>query len=241
MLSGVYSAAAALRTAEFQQDVIATNLAHMNVPGFRRSVVSIATFAEQLAAQEAQEPGHGNTIESLDTDFTEGPMVQTGRKLDVAIGGDGFFVVQGKSGPLYTRSGTLQVGEGGNLVGTHGMPVLGDGGPLSIPSDISPSQINIATDGTITAGETQVGKLQLVRFENNARLKPVGTTLFSAEDATVQVDAEVSVIQGVREQSNVQPVDELVSMILASRYHEAAQRTLKSIDQTIQQQTDPQG
>lgn len=240
MLSGVYSAAAALRTAEFQQDVIATNLAHMNVPGFRRSVVSVETFAEQLAAEAANEPGHGNTISGLDTDFSPGPLVDTGRSLDVAIAGDGFFVVQGASESLYTRSGTFHIGEGGVLVGTHGMPVLGENGPMTVPGNVSPSQINIATDGTITAGDNRIGRLQLVRFADNAELKPVGTTLFSAGGA-VLADQEVSVIQGVREQSNVEPVDELVAMILAARYHEAAQRTLKSIDDAIQQQTDPQG
>jgi len=240
MLSGVYSAAAALRTAEFHQDVIATNLAHMNVPGFRRSVASIATFAEQLAAEEANEPGHGNFVDTLDTDFSMGPLVQTGRNLDMAIGGDGFFVVQGTNESLYTRSGTFQIGENGVLVGTHGMPILGESGPLSIPSDVSTSQITIASDGTVTAGEDRIGKLRLARFEDNARLKVVGTTLFSAEEAALAA-GEVSVVQGVREQSNVQPVDELVAMILAARYHEAAQRTLTSIDSAIQQQTDPQG
>lgn len=241
MFSGVYSAASALRTAELQQDVIATNLAHLNVPGFRRSNLTVAAFAEQLAAEDPNSPGYGATVESIAIDFTEGPNVNTGRGLDVAIVGDAFFVVQGQEGPLYTRNGVFRLDENQTLVGASGFPVLSDGGPITIPNDVSSSQIHIANDGTITANDTQLGKLQLVQFDDNTQLAQVGTTLFSSAEPATPAEPEVQVVQGMREQSNVSPVDELVSMIVAARYHEAAQRTLKLIDDTIQQQTDPQG
>jgi len=241
MLTGIYSAASAMRTAEFQQDVIATNLAHLNVPGFRRSMMTVSTFKEELGAQQNNAPGFGNTVEQLAIDFTTGPMVNTGRSLDVAVGDGGFLAVEGESQTLYTKNGALQIGEDGQLVGNHGLPILGESGTITIPSDVSPTDITITKDGTITAGENQIGKLKLVRFENDQALRQVGTTLFSADNNAVTSDDEVSVLQGVREQSNVQPVDELVSMIVAMRYHEASQKTLKSIDDTIHQQTNPQG
>lgn len=241
MLAGVYSAASAMKTAEFQQDVISTNLAHLNVPGFRRSMMTVSTFKEELSAQQNDAPGYGNTVESLAIDFTGGPMAPTGRSLDVAIGDAGFFAVQGPKQTLYTRNGVFQLGPGGQLVGNHGMPILGNSGPITIPEDTNPSDIVIAKDGSITVGENQIGQLQLVRFENNQGLKQVGTTLFAAESTAVTSDEPVTVMQGVREQSNVQPVDELVAMIVAMRYHEASQRTLKSLDNAIQLQTNPQG
>lgn len=240
MLAGIYSAASAMRTAEFQQEVISTNLAHLNVPGFRRSMMSVATFNQELAAQQKNEPGYGNTIESLTNDFSTGPMVDSGRSLDVAIANDGFFAVQANEATLYTRSGAFHVGEGGQLVGSHGMPILGEGGPITIPDDISPTQLEISQDGNITVGDQQIGQLKLARFADNQALQQVGTTLFSADNAQLS-DQPVTVLQGVREQSNVKPVDELVSMIVAQRYHEASQRTLKSIDDAMQQQTDPRG
>jgi flagellar basal-body rod protein FlgF len=240
MLTGIYSAASALRAAEFNQDVVATNLAHMNVPGFRKSMMTVRSFDEELAAQ-AGSPGYGQTVEGLAVDFSIGPMENTGRSLDVAIDGEGFFVVQGQSESLYTRNGSFQVGEGGSLTTAGGLPVLGQDGPLSLPPDVSAEQIRISRDGTVSVGETQIGKLELVRFENQGGLTPAGTTLFSADATTVSSDVGVFVRQGVREQSNVSPVDELVEMIVAMRYHEAAQRTLKSIDNAIQQQTNPQG
>ena len=240
MLTGIYNAASAMRTAQFQQDVISTNLAHLNVPGFRRSLMTVSTFGEELSAQQNALPGSEGTVHRLAIDFAQGPMVSTGRSLDVAIGDDGFLAVKGPNTTFYTKNGGLQIGEGGTLVGNHGMPILGEDGPLTIPDGVNPSDISISKDGSISAGDNRIGKLKLVRFENNEALKQVGTTLFSADDAVISGEP-VIVLQGMREQSNVQPVDELVSMIVAMRYHEAAQKTLKSIDDAIHQQTNPQG
>ena len=241
MLTGLYSAASALRAAEFQQDVIATNLAHMNVPGYRRSAVSLAAFEDALMAGESSEAGYGSVIESLAVDFTAGPLVTSSRSLDVALGGDGFLSVQGETETLYTRNGALHVDGDGTLVGTHGMPVLGKGGRITIPPDVHLQDIVISRDGTVSAAGTTFGQLETVAFEDNAALEPVGTTLFAPSDSAVIADTPVAVLQGMREQSNVQPVDELVSMIVALRYHEAAKNTLKTIDDAVQQQTDPQG
>ena len=240
MLTGIYSAASALRTSELQQDVISTNLAHMNVPGYRRTMTTNATFDEELQAQMADEPGYGHLLDTLANDFTLGPMQSTGRALDLAIASDGFFAVQGADETLFTRNGVLHIGSDGQLVGSHGMPMLGENGPISIPTDITEAQLTITPDGQIVAGDRNLGQLRLVQFEDNSLLRQVGTTLFSGTLAN-QRQADVTVRQGMREQSNVAPVDEMVEMILAMRYYEAAQRTLKTIDDAVQQQTTPEG
>ena len=195
MLTGIYSAASAMRTAEFQQDVIATNLAHLNVPGFRRSTMTVSTFNEELNAQRNNAPGFGNTVERLAIDFSAGPMVSTGRSLDVAIGDGGFLAVKGENQTLYTKNGALQIGEDGQLVGNHGLPILGERGPITIPDDVSPSDIVISKDGSISAGENQIGKLQLGRFENDQTLRQVGTTLFSADSSAIPSNGQVTVLQ----------------------------------------------
>ena len=94
MLAGLYSAASALRTAEYRQDVLATNLAHMNVPGFRKSFATVANFFEESQANAEERPGHGKRIDATINDFSFGPIQRTDRKLDLAIQGDGFFAVQ---------------------------------------------------------------------------------------------------------------------------------------------------
>ena len=240
MITGLYSSASAMRLAELHQDLIATNLAHMNVPGFRRSSMTTSHFRGP-ALQSPNQPGFGAAQDSLIVDFTSGPLVATGRQLDVAINGDGFFAVQGPEGTLYTRSGSFHVAEDGQLVGTNGMAVLGTAGPISIPKDIAPDQVQIADDGTITAGENSIGQLRLVAFRDNSQLDPVGTTLFASRPSAQISNEAVSIAQGMREQSNVAAVDELIAMIAAMRYHESAQRAMRSIDETVQKNTDPRG
>ena len=160
--------------------------------------------------------------------------------LDVAVEGEGFFSIQGPSETLYTRNGTFHISEDGTLVGTHGMPILGNNGPIQIPNGTTESQIVISKTGEISVDGQNVGTLELVAFEDPLVLQQVGTTLFSAQRAQVK-NIDVQVQQGVKEQSNVSPVDEMVSMILAMRYYEASQRTLKTIDDAVEQQTSPRG
>ena len=241
MLSGIYSAASALRTAEIRQDVIATNLAHMNVPGFRRSGSTVTSFAEELLAQEGLNPGHGQNLDTIYNEFTPGSMETTRRRLDVAIDGDGFFAVEGPDETLYTRKGVFHIGPNGELTGAGGYPLLGESGALSVPSDVSESQITIGMDGSVNAGGNNIGKLKLVRFQDNSRLQQVGTTLFSAAQATEGPGDDVIVRQGVREHSNVSPVTEMIDMVLNMRYYEASERILKSIGEAVQQQTHSEG
>jgi flagellar basal body rod protein FlgG len=242
MLSGLYSAATALSVAEHNQELIAHNLAHINVPGFRRSVVAIESFDNTLDAYyNADSPlGHGSQIAEVATDFSPGNNVETGRKLDVAIIGDGFFTVQGPEGPLYTRNGGWQVTETGAIVTGTGMPVLAQDGPLALPDGLFSDQLLIAPDGAVSAGGQQIGQLRLVTFADLSQLVPAGTTLFTAPPEVIPQEGNVLVRQGAREQSNVSPVGELVQMIIAMRQHEAAQRVLHTIDQAIQQNTNPQ-
>ena len=239
MLSGIYSAASALTVAEQNQELIAHNLAHVGVPGFRRSVLSVQSFENAFhSATGAQ--GHGSAVSTVASDFSPGPIVNTGRKLDVAINGDGFFAVQGDDGPLYTRNGVFQMGPDGQLLTSDGRAVLGTDGPISVPAGTLPSQMNIAADGAIQVNGAQVGQLQLVRFDDTSALVPAGTTLFQAAD-TAALPGDVAVRQGAREQSNVAAVDELVQMIVNMRLYEASQRALRSIDRAVQQNTDPRG
>ena len=159
MLTGLSSAATALRTADYRQDVVATNLAHMNVPGFRQSLALVTNFAEEAEAQAEDRPGYGKRIETTVNDFSIGPLEQTGRSLDVAIEGDGFFSVQGDGETLYTRNGGFHIGENGILVGSHGMPILGRNGTIRIPNDVLESQIVVSKSGELSANGQVIAQL----------------------------------------------------------------------------------
>lgn len=242
MLSGLYAASTALNAAEMSHEVIARNLAHINVPGFRRAIASFETF-EPNTASGSPDPNRSETLgtqlQDVRYDFQQGPVQHTGRNLDVAISGDGFFALEGPNGPIYTRSGVFFMGDDGTLVNTDGVPVLGENGPLSLPAGSSPNDVELDGTGRISVKGFEVGKLKLVSFADNERLEPEGTTTFRAPPDVAAQPSEAKVQQGAREMSNVSSVHELVRMIAGMRHYEASQKALQTIGDSIHQVTDP--
>ncbi len=243
MLQGLYSSATGLDAAILNQEVVARNLAHIDVPGFRRSLVSYKTFEAQL--QDASEsdvlsPNLGTQVNEIQIDFTPGSVRSTGRSLDLALNGDGFFVLDGPDGPLYTRNGVFHLDANGNFINVQGLPVRGASGPILVPNNTSPSSITVTADGTVRVNDVPLGKLKIVKFTDNGQLVPVGTTLFSAGADVTPETSNATVQQGSRELSNVAAIDELVSMIAGLRYYEASQRALRTIAEAVEQNTDPQ-
>lgn len=241
MLPGLYSAATALHVAEQNQELVARNLAHVNVGGFRRSFVVVESLDDTTSADAPPtESGLGAHVAVTHTDFSDGMLEVTDRSLDVAIMGDGFFVVDGPDGPLYTRNGSFFAGEGGQLVDVNGRVVQGEGGPIAIPAQVSTKDIQITEDGSIRAGQANLGQLRVVQFSDNAQLISAGTYSFTAPPDLAAEPSDARIIQGSRELSNVNPVEELVRMTVGLRYYEAAQRVLHAMSESIAQNTDPQ-
>ena len=242
MLVGLYTAATGLEAAERNHEIIARDLAHISVPGYRGSNVTFETFenAMQSATQADSPQGHGVIVDEYDTDFTPGAFAHTGRSLDVAIQGDGFFEIEGPDGPLFTRNGVFFLSADGRLVNSTGLNVMSNGGPITVPPPNSAGDVAIAPAGSISVAGTSLGKLRVVSFEDNSLLVRAGTTLFSAPAGVTPTETESMVQQGVREQSNVSAVDKLVQMIVNMRYHEAAERALSTMDSAIGNVTDPQ-
>lgn len=242
MLEGLYSAATALSAAQVNQDIVSENLAHMNVPGFRKLIPSFESF-DQVLQQSGEATGlrgRGVIADHSTTDFSAGPMAHTGRSLDVAINGDGFFAVETAEGePLYTRNGVFFLSEDGTLTNSTGMSVLGENGTFTIPAGHSPSDIVIGQDGTVSVRGETLGKLRLVSFNDKSQLERAGTTLFRPLNGAAPEASVAGVAQGMREQANVSAIDEMVQMIKGARHYEAAQRALKSIDDSISNNTDP--
>ena len=240
MITGLYQAAAAVQTAEDNHEAISRNLAYMDTPGYRRVIVS---FEQQVDAAFEDQPtwGQGVQVPLVSRDFTPGQLEVTERSLDVAIEGDGFFVVETPQGRAFTRAGVFYVGPERDLVTAAGYPVQGLRGPISVPAGISPNEIKIGTDGVLFARNSQIGQLQVVRFADNSQLQPLGIALFGGEGLNrVDVDS-ISVRQGVRERSNVSATAELNRMILGMRHHQAAQQALRQIADALEQHTRTQG
>lgn len=245
MLTGLYSAASAMNSAAQRHDVIAHNLAHAHHPGYRRLVPVEGTFESALIG-DAADPDAEPPLSTLGTsaapdvvDFTPGPMIQTGRRLDVALHGDGFFVVEGPNGPLYTRNGTFELDSEGQLVTVDGLPVLGAKGPIKLPPDLVVENVVITSDGRLMSGIQEFGQLDVVMFEEPEVLQAAGISLFQAPDDVEPKKSDARVVQGYREGSNVSPVLEMVRMIDGMRQYEAAANALKSITEAVQQNLNP--
>lgn len=241
MFPGIYNAAKAMQFAEHQHEVSANNLAHINSPGHRRQVLTHHEFSAHLNGERNPPPRpnrSGDLYEGLETDFSAGPTKSTGRPLDVAIEGDGFFVIEGPQGPLYTRNGAMYLGDDGQIVTIDNLPVLGQGGPLQAPPNTSSEAIVISHDGSVYAGQTLVGQLQLAVPADLRDLRKMGDSLYAADaDATIET-VEGRFRQGMLEQSNVTPVNELVNLLVASRQYEAAQKVLSALSEALQQRID---
>ncbi len=212
-----------------RQDVLANNLANISTTGFR---------AELQAIRAVPVRGDGATtrVYSLETtvgyDDSQGPITTTGRPLDVALQGKSMLAVSALDGTeAYTRFGSLTVNNEGVLMTQSGLPVLGDGGPITIPQN---AQASIAPDGTVSAKEasgkiTGIGKLKLVTPE--IKLTRGEDGLFrDADGAELPVDANARVQDGALEGSNVNPIETMISMIAAARQFEAQMKLIQTSD-----------
>jgi len=206
-------------TLEF--DIIAHNLANVSTTGFKRRCNA---FSKSLDAQDAETYSPGTIDLNSVFDFSQGSIVETGRPLDCALHGKGFFVIETPEGPLYTRNGTFLTNQNSQIVNSLGRIVAGQAGPITIPGNVGISQLNVSSDGTISAGGIAIGKFRLVDFNDNEnKLVPTGDSCYRMPDENIQpIEAEHIVVkQGYQEASNVQIIDELVDMILVSRLYEA--------------------
>jgi flagellar basal-body rod protein FlgF len=231
----IYTAMSGAKALEQRQEAMANNLANANSNGFRADLMAFRSVPIR------QEGAASTRVFALEAtagfDGTAGPLMQTGRSLDVAIAGQGYFVVQGLDGvEANTRNGAFEVGTDGTLQTKSGLPVVGDGGPLVVPPG---AIVSIGSDGTVSAkvgsqAATQVGRLKLTN-------DPIGELRKSADGLLRRLDGEpsgpganVTVAQGVLEGSNVNVVQAMVGMISVSRQFEMQMRMLQTAEQNEQ-------
>jgi flagellar basal-body rod protein FlgG len=237
MNSGLYAALTGNINAMKRLDVVSNNLANANTAGFKKDKL---TFESVLNANGDKSPlkGGGDAAsvfsgERYFTDFSQGAIQQTGNAFDVALEGDGFFEINGPQGLAYTRQGNFKLDGTGRLLTAEGYAVNPE---ITIPSNAK--QVTVGNDGTVSVympGEnapTTVGMLRVVDFPKPYALQKIGGALFVPADpqvAPVPV-ANVKVVQGALEGSNVNTISEMVQMIEASRYFEACTKVIRGFD-----------
>lgn len=228
----IYLSMAGAKAALQRQDSLANNLANVSTNGFRAELQS-------FRAVPVLGDGASTRVYALETsighDIRPGPMQTTGRPLDVAAQGNAWFAVQALDGTeAYTRAGSLQVNAEGQLVTISGLPVLGDGGPITLPTN---ANVDIASDGSISAqvgnGRPQgVGRLKMVVPEEALTRGTDG--LFRAAEGDLPAVPEARLQSGALEGSNVSPVETMVAMISAARQFEQQMKMLQGAEQREQ-------
>lgn len=224
MDNAIYLSLQQQRVLSTQLDIVANNLANVTTTGFKGEIARFAEASVNPAAdQDSPRDIRFVRDNGLVRNLTQGAVLRTENPLDLAVEGDGFFVVQGPDGPLYTRDGSFALDPNGALVTKDGLPVLDSGNaPILVPPDSGP--LGIGKDGTITAGLTQIGQVGVVQFQAAERLQKVGANRYEANGQNPIASPNSRVVQGALEGSNVSPVVEISRLIEISRAYEAAAR-----------------
>ena len=216
-----------------QMDIVANNLANMNTTAYKGQRMM---FIEQLVKSKGGErvlPEKLAFVRDIATvrELDEGPIQATGNTLDVAIRGEGYFTIDTPDGERYTRSGRFQLDSEGQLVTSHGFPVLSDAGQPFIFASTD-TQIDIARDGTISTENGVLGRLRLVKFQNENDLKEAYGGLYATDQLPEDV-AEPVFVQHAIEGSNVNPILEITRMIDVQRSYEAAKKLIDAEDERM--------
>lgn len=233
MINGLYSGASALDVFGRQQELIASNLAHLNTPGHKRMLFSFLENSESVNEESTSRPG--TSVEGFSTDFSQGNLKPTGRPLDVAISGDGFFEFERVNENVFSRGGPLFRDPTGKLVNAEGLAILSEGESISIPLEVSDRDIVIDISGTISANGEELGKISVINFDDNQLLESDTQTFFRQGEAEIVEEGEFQILQGSRELSNAHPVTELITLIVGSRRHESANRVMSTITDALKQ------
>ena len=257
MIRSLNSAASGMKAQELEIDVIANNLANVNTKGFKKSraefqdlfyqEVRAARAGEDNAFQGAPAPleiGQGTRAIATQKNFAVGDLIQTNNQLDVAIEGAGFIGVAMPDGSTaFTRTGILKLNAEGQVVTAEGHRI-----EPAIDLPVETKQIVIESDGMVKAllpEETtllEIGQIRLRQFVNPAGLKSLGHNLYGATEASGEAiegipgqDGLGTIQQGALENSNVEVIEEMISLIAAQRAYEINSRVIRASDEMLRE------
>ncbi|MBY9065766.1 flagellar hook-basal body complex protein [Hyphomonas sp. WL0036] len=213
-----------------EMQVVANNLANSSTTGYKSDRAIFAEFLVPTGDDPQQSLSMGG-LGGHAYQMEQGGLKFTGGQFDLAIQGDGFFMVDTPQGQRLTRAGSFQLSAQGQLIDGQGNAVLGAGGnPITIPAEVV--DVAFGQDGTITGNGQIIDQIGIMTA--NGALMRDSNTLFSAAEGVVQAQ-DAKLVQGALEQSNVSPVLEMARMIEVQRAYEAGQALLEKEDQRISQ------
>lgn len=256
MIEGLYIAASGGTKQLKKLDILSNNIANINTHGFKRDllVYEEKTAPAQSFSNNSSETKSLNQFNGYDpavsyvqvmqsrTDFSQGSFLKTDNALDVAIEGQGFFVVNTPKGNRYIKNGHFKLDGQGNLVDQKGNMVLDrKDEPILIP--LGTREITIVNDGSVFGGTEPelerefLGQLKVVNFNDLQALKKEGLGLYNLPDSSTQeiLVSDAKVLQGFLENSNANPIHEMTKMIETLRQLEAYQKIIQSIDEVDDQ------
>lgn len=236
MGSTIYIAASGAEARLRQLEMVANNLANLHTDGFKADRTSFESFFEGALGGDEKTAGAagGVYVSTGETGFdaSSGPIRRTDKALDVAIEGDGYFVVETDRGDRYTRAGSFRVDPDGQLVTPSGDPVLGSDGPLEISG---PGARILGNGDVVDRFGAVVGTLRVVAFDDEGVLAKQGDGLFVPRNGERPDDVDrPALIEGSVEASNVQPTAEMANLVVLQRAFEASLQAMKRDDEATE-------
>jgi flagellar basal-body rod protein FlgF len=218
-LNGISNSAQSISYYQRLYEVTANNLANANTDAFK---------AIRIAAEAGEGASGPTPVEKID--FQQAPLRETGRPLDLALSGDGFFVVHTPEGERLTRGGTLSVRPDGLLVDVHNNPVMGREGVIAVTG----TKVEVMGDGTIFVDGSAAGQLRIDTVADLSTLRQEGAGRFVATTPLLPVEEGTTMIrQGEIEEANLDPIHSLVDLITIQRAYQANIDVMKTIDSVL--------
>jgi flagellar basal-body rod protein FlgF len=233
MDSGYYAACTGLLAKTDALELAANNLANLSTTGYKSQMEFYRSLTASLSGRRLsplnQAVNNYGVLGGATVDLRKGEFEKTGNDLDLALEGSGFFVVQTPAGVRYTRNGSLHADASGRLVTSTGDPILGEEGPIDLPS----GTISISPDGTISQRGALVARLKVVTFAPGTSLVPEGNSLYQAPPGSELPAGDPRVSQGTLESSNLNPVVGAVSLVALQRHAQLLEQALSIFRNTF--------
>ncbi len=246
MIKGLYTSASGMMAEMVRNDVTANNMANVNTTGYKKDTALFKAFPEVLISRinddkktDIKKPpvigslGTGAIVDEIITDHGQGQLKETTNPFDLAIAGDGYFVVQNANGTFYTRNGSFTQDSAGYLVNSDGGYLIGEDGPIRVENA---DDVTIDESGNVFENGTQTASIRLVTITDQTSLVKTGDSLFTGGQALNGITGQVK--QKFLENSNVNVINEMVNMITIMRAYEANQKVITAHDQTLGQAMD---
>lgn len=244
MLRGIYTAAGGMISQQVSINTITNNIANSETVGYKKDNAVMSPFQQHLMHyMDSSQPfgsapigdmPYGVEVEATDISFKQGALQPTGDDYDLAIEGEGFFMVQTPDGVRLTRDGAFRVDSENNLVTAQGYRVLDQNSPIVVNGQ----DFSVLEDGRVFQGGFEIGQISVVDFEDRSALQKEGESLFYAPEESIAIEPQFTIRQGCLEHSNVEMDQEMGHLISAFRAYEANSKVFQAYDQIMQQARD---